>query len=76
MSKLLGSGKAETLEESPLGKALGRVADAAMDFVKMQDSASWTAQGSELVNSAMDLSDMVLDFLEEMRIIEPPQGDE
>ena len=74
MLKTLGSGKVETLDQSPLGKALSRMADAAMDFIKTE-GVDISVKGAEFADSAMDLADMVLDLLEEMGIIEDlPEG--
>ena len=68
MTNLLGGGKVETLDESPLGKALARIADAAMDFIKIE-GLDISKEGAELADSAMGLADMVLDLLEELGVI-------
>jgi hypothetical protein len=75
LTELLGSGKVETLDESPLGKALSRIADAAMDFIKTE-GLDISKEGAELADSGMDLADMVLDLLEELGIIDKYQEKE
>lgn len=67
LTKLLGSGKVETLEESPLGQALSRMADAAMEYMKSDDVSK---EGAIFADSALDLADMVLDLLEELGVID------
>jgi hypothetical protein len=74
MLKLLGSGKVETLEESPLGQALNRVADTAMEFIRSEGDGI-SSQGATFADAAMDLADMVLDLLEEMGVIDALPGE-